>query len=353
MKWNAVILLQLCYSASFAQQQTSFSLIDERVKSVAVASPSVLAYALTKEYASDKDKVRAIFSWITENISYRVKKSYTNTKLAAYTGRIIIDDTGAWKSANDYVAETVLQSRSAVCDGYARLFKSLCNYAGLRAEIVTGFAKGDLNRQPVFRSNHTWNAVYIDSAWQLLDVTWASGYTSYRGDEFIKHFDETYFLPAPEVFIRDHFPDDVRWTLMEAPPLPGEFSISPYKNKSFGKYSISSFAPANGIIEAAVGDTIKIMLSLANAQADKKMAADTITSFDSVLQKITPAIAVLEPVVADNQNRVHYYFCVQQTGIQWLHIVYNHDTILRYRLKITGEKEGLAIQATPPARRYP
>jgi Uncharacterized protein involved in cytokinesis, contains TGc (transglutaminase/protease-like) domain len=26
-----------------------------------------------------------------------------------------------------------------------------------------------------FAVNHTWNSVYIDSTWYLLDVTWASG----------------------------------------------------------------------------------------------------------------------------------------------------------------------------------
>ena len=281
----------------FAQQKpVLFAEIDERVKSIPPAPPAELAYSLTKDYATEKEKLRSIFSWIADHISYRVKKNYSNGKMVAGTARLKFTDTVQWKSANDMVAETVLQNTSAVCDGYARLFKTLCDYAGLRSAIITGFAKGDLRRQLKFRCNHTWNAVYIDGTWQLLDITWASGYTNYSGDEFVKRFDETYFLAPPENFISDHFPDDLRWTLMEKPPLPGEFNNNPYKNRSFAKYNISAYAPVSGIIEAAVGDTVEIMLESFNPQADSKTAADTVTAFDSVLQRFVPGIALLEPV---------------------------------------------------------
>jgi hypothetical protein len=331
----------------FAQQKlVSFAEIDERVKSVAPAPPAELAYTLTKDYSTEKEKLRSIFSWIADHISYRVKKNYGSGKLAAGINRLQFTDTAHWKSANDVVAETVLQNTSAVCDGYARLFKTLCDYAGLRSAIITGFAKGDLSRQLKFRCNHTWNAVYIDSAWQLLDITWASGYTNYSGDEFVKRFDDTYFLAPPENFMRDHFPDDLRWTLMEKPPFPGEFNRGPYKNKSFTKYSISAYTPGSGIIEAAVGDTVEIMLESFNPQADSRMAADTVTAFDSVLQRIVPSIALLEPVsTSKDKTHLRYQFCVENTHIQWLHVVYNHDTILRYRLKINKEKISIGLAA--------
>ncbi|KAK6033647.1 hypothetical protein OSTOST_00245 [Ostertagia ostertagi] len=255
------------------------------------------------------------------------------------------------------VAATVLQNTSAVCDGYARLFKTLCDYAGLRSAIITGFAKGDLSRQLKFRCNHTWNAVYIDSAWHLLDITWASGYTNYRGDEFVKRFDDTYFLAPPENFIKDHFPDDLRWTLMQKPPLPGEFNSSPYKNKSFTKYSISAYAPGGGIIEAALGDTVEIMLESFNPQADSRMAADTVTAFDSVLQRFVPGIALLEPVNTNkDKTRLRYQFCVENTNVQWLHVLYNHDNILRYRLKISKERTSQApgfVKGPVPTTFYP
>lgn len=345
-------------NTGFTQQHLiSFAEIDERVKFIAPAPPAQLAYILTKDYATEREKLRAIFSWIADHIAYRVRKNYGNGKAAAASGRLQFTDTAKWKSANDMVAETVLQNGSAVCDGYARLFKTLCDYAGLRSAIITGFAKGDLSRQLKFRCNHTWNAVHIDGAWQLLDITWASGYTNYSGDEFVKRFDDTYFLAAPENFIRDHFPDDLRWTLMEKPPLPGEFNNGPYKNKSFTKYSISAYAPGSGIIEAAPGDTVEIMLESFNPQADSRMAADTLTAFDSVLQRIVPSIAVLEPVkINKDKTRLRYQFCVDNNTVQWLHVLYNHDIVLRYRLRISKQKNSLAagfVKGPVPTTFYP
>lgn len=337
----------LCTGTGFAQQRPlNFAAIDERVKSIAAAPPAELAHTLTKDYTTEREKLRSIFSWIADHIAYRVKKNYSNSRSAAGTYRLQFTDTAHWKSANDMVAETVLQNESAVCDGYARLFKTLCDYAGLRSAIITGFAKGDLSRQLKFRCNHTWNAVYIDSTWQLLDITWASGYTNYSGDEFVKRFDETYFLARPEDFIRDHFPDDLRWTLMEKPPLPRDFNNAPYKNKSFAKYSISAFTPGTGIIEAAPGDTVEILLQSFNPQADSRMAADTVTVFDNELQHSVNSIALLEPIyISKDKTQLRYQFCVENTGIQWLHVIYNHDSILRYRLKVNKDRPPMNLSA--------
>jgi hypothetical protein len=345
------LLLLLPVHFAHAQQHTvSFAVIDERVQWIEPAAPAALAYTLTNNYSTEKEKLRSIFSWITHHIAYRVKRN-TGNHHPGNAARALVADTSGWISGNDFMAITVLQNKSAVCDGYARLFKTLCDYAGLRSAVITGFARGDLNRQAKFRCNHTWNAVYIDSAWHLLDLTWASGYTSYRGDEFFKRLDETYFMAAPEVFIRDHFPDDLRWTLMDQPTAPREFNHTPYKHKSFGKYSISSFSPGNGIIEASPGDTITLMLETNNPAADKQISADSITSFDSALQKIMPSIAQLEPSLVQ-KNQLVYRFCVQDSTVQWLQLLYNHDTVLRYRLKIRVLKQNLALLrpvTQPPA----
>ncbi|GAC1424690.1 MAG: hypothetical protein NVSMB7_00780 [Chitinophagaceae bacterium] len=359
MKKIAVILLLLFTHIAFAQQrEVSFSEIDERVKSIEPAPPADLAYALTKGYSTEREKLRSIFSWITDHIAYRVKRKYGKIQVSSRANRLVFTDTSKWQSGNDVIAETVLQNKSAVCDGYARLFKSLCDYAGLRSAIISGFASGDYSRESKFRCNHTWNAVYIDSAWHLLDVTWASGYTNYGGDEFIKRYDETYFLAAPEDFIRDHFPDDLRWTLMDKPTLPREFKKAPYRNKSFSKYRIVYYAPATGVIEAAVGDTIQIVLETADPQSDSNMTCDTIPAFDAALQKIISSVAFAEPSVTDNNKRqLHYTFCVEDFNIEWLHIIYNHDTVLRYRLKIKKEGTGLAAnsknQVSPFSSFYP
>ena len=50
-------------------------------------------------------------------------------------------------------------------------------YAGLYCVVLTGYAKGkDFKPGDSFKgeSNHSWNAVYIDDNWHLVDSKWAA-----------------------------------------------------------------------------------------------------------------------------------------------------------------------------------
>ena len=88
-----------------------------------------------------------------------------------------VEDNTPLKPLSERVAETVLQRKVAVCDGYARLFTTLCDYAGIRSAIIVGYARAGTNKPAKrFGINHYWNAVMIDGNWYLLDATWASGY---------------------------------------------------------------------------------------------------------------------------------------------------------------------------------
>jgi len=338
MKWIVSFLLFFITACCFGQpDRINYSRIDWNVQSIEPASPAILAKNITAPYSTDHEKVRAIFSWIAGHISYRVKNPY-NFRRKNYAAEIVseIPDTGALKSANEAVAETVLANRSAVCDGYSRLFKILCDYAGVESAIVTGYARSNSDRMgQKFRSNHNWNAVYIDSTWYLLDVTWASGSLSYFGDAFIRHFDDYYFLTSPELFIRDHWPDDMRWALLPNPPALREFDRMPFRQRSFIKYNITSYLPQTGVIEAAVGDTILFELQTADFQKDKTMAPDTIY-MDSTLLFRSSILTYLQPEWAGNKARYHYI--VESGDVEWLHLVYNKDVVLRYKLKIRKNK---------------
>ncbi len=316
------------------EKRYSDNQVDDRVRNIPVTGLQALADALTAGFNTDREKSRAIFTWISEHISYRVKRKYGVAVPGARNVAFV--DTSTLFTSNDVVAEAVLRNGSAYCDGYARLFKALCDHAGLRAAVITGFANGDFIRRPVLRCNHTWNAIYLDSSWQLLDVTWASGYTNYSGDEFIKRFDDTYFLSRPERFIADHFPDDIRWTLMDEPDVPSLFKSMPYRNRSFSKYRINAWYPQNGIIEAQPGDTVRITLESTDPLADARMCADTATVFDSAMQRYLGRAVFLEPdtTAGTHKNFFQYRFVVADQQVEWLHLLYNHDAIIRYRLKI-------------------
>src|SRR5687768_5946962 len=327
-----LVLLMITYPLFSQRGRINFSEIDRQVLFIKPAAPAELSRSLTAPYSTDLEKVRSIFRWITENIDYLERQPHNRKRPSASYNQPI--DTGILKPLDERVAEKVLEKRRAVCDGYARLFKTLCDYAGIRSEIITGYARtepGKTNQR--FRSNHTWNAVMIDSTWKLLDVTWASGFISWGGNIFVRHFNEQYFLAEPEEFIHEHYPDDPRWTLMTDPPTVNEFRHSPFRQKAYLKYKISRVWPSKGIIEAAPGDTIEIVLESADKEYDHHIAGSTFT--DTALYT-TMNSALLTPVFTAT-NTTKYIYTVNARGIEWLYILYNEDVILRYRLVVRKE----------------
>lgn len=320
----------LFFNFFFAQAQPfalSFNGIDWVAQRGDVLTPETLAQQLTAPCKTDLEKVRAIFRWITSNISYAVRPLPGVNKSALRYKPLPMDSALALKSVDEIVAYTVLQKRTAVCNGYARLFKTLCGYAGIRAELVTGYARAGWGNF-AFRPNHTWNAVYIDSAWRLVDVTWASGYVSFA-NEFVQQYDDSYFLPLPERFIYTHYPEDLRWSLLQNPPALHEFDRAPFKLTAFIKYGIRNYAPANGVIEAAVGDTLRFRFELA-APLPFQMAPELIS--DSMLMSRDTTWCFLKPVVANNE--VLYTYAVQSAAVEWIDLVYNDDIVLRYKLHV-------------------
>ncbi len=330
MKWVLNILLLLLIQPAFSQED-----------------PGALANRLTQSCKTNREKVTAIFRWITDNIEYNTQPRYRRAAIGAASARNnrdIDDDTGPLKPLNERVAETVLQKRIALCEGYARLFTTLCDYAGVPSAIIPGYAKTNMNRSgPRFGVNHYWNAVFIDTNWHLLDATWASGYVSWRGDEFVKQYDSHYFLTPPQEFIKDHYPDDLQWTLLADPTTPKEFKNSPFRQKSFLKYRITSYYPSSGFIEALVGDTIRLNIETSDPQRDLQITPDLL--IDSSIFSRSGSWVFLQPVRNDSSlaisNIQHYEYPVVTPNVEWLFLLYNDDLVLRYKIRVRkDEKEG-------------
>jgi transglutaminase/protease-like cytokinesis protein 3 len=333
MKLLAGLLVLFFTSTSVSQvRNNNFFAVNWSVQSVPV-TPEALAKKLTGFYATELEKTTAIFRWITENISYRpkIRNGTRNAKLKQYVVDEI-EDNAPLKPLTERVAENVLRERVAVCDGYARLFKTLCDYAGIRSEIITGYARtGFGNVGDRFKSNHTWNAVSIDSNWHLIDATWASGYFTYNSDEFIKHYNNYYFLTPPEDFIKDHFPEDIKWTLLTDPPTLKEFERSPFKAQAFIKSKILSYKPAKGIINVLPGDSILIEIETPNV--DKNLVVSPTVSFDSSGYLIDTAFtAVQKPLNKIVGNKISHVYPVQFEKLGWLHIILNGEVVLLYKL---------------------
>jgi Transglutaminase-like superfamily len=324
MKWIITITFLLYNLPAITQEQ-----------------PDELARQLTANGKTELEKVTSIFKWITGHVSYRVKPDKKLKRNKSFSVKNVneeywIIDDEPLKSLNERVAEDVLKNKKAVCDGYARLFKTLCDHAGINSEIILGYARSrPLKSVQRFGVNHYWNAVMIDNKWYLLDATWASGYVSMQGDVFIREYDEHYFLTPPEVFIQDHYPDDIRWTLLPDSKIPLEFYRSPFKQKSFSKYQITSFYPSGGIIETFVGDTIRLNLQTNIKETGRVISPDMLV--DSTLFTHSSSWVFLKPDQTENSNlqiQYNYLYAVSSPKVEWLYLLYNDDMVLRYKIKV-------------------
>lgn len=193
----------------------------------------------------------------TKNIQHlaRYFSEYTNTEIerarAAYkwiTTHVAYDwEAFAKKAITDQSAENTLKTRVAVCEGYANLFKALCDELGIPCEVVSGYAKG-IDYQigmPIDEPNHSWNAVKIFGKWHLADPTWGANDKNNRTNDY-------YFLPPPERLIFTHFPERANWQLLPHRINMYEFERKQLVYPTFFDLNLQSFNHVESMVETSL-----------------------------------------------------------------------------------------------------
>lgn len=147
---------------------------------------------------TDYEKIKAIYDYICDNITYDYKT--------------LDDDTYTLK----YTAYAALINKTAVCQGYASLFYRMVLDAGVDARVISGDAGGP----------HAWNIVSIDGKYYNLDSTWDAGNDSYA-----------YFLKNMADF-SDHVRDEeyADASFEEAYPISEESYYESDDVEQFGDY---------------------------------------------------------------------------------------------------------------------
>ncbi len=264
-----------------------------------------LAAYLIAPAKNDLEKVRSIYRWITANISYDVEGYRTG-------------DYG------DLSPENVLTSGNAVCSGYTGLFGQLADAAGIEVVEIDGWAKGigyeagDSIRGP---ANHAWNAVKIGDGWYLIDSTWGAG--SCDGINFIRRFEEHYFLTPPEQFIFDHLPEDPAWQLLETPLSETEFVTLPHVKSHFFRNGLQMDSHFQSVIET--DNQISIFLK---APSDVLLSASLMQNGQFLDQTLT-----FVQRVEDDSYQIDAVFPVRSDYILRIFVKHVSDTDL-YRQAI-------------------
>ncbi len=325
-----ICIIPILFSLKMIAQpvRNNFTAINRKVAFINTEKIDSLSKQLDALGKTDLEKVRAIFRWISTHISYNVRIFGRNKIDPGNFFEDIEDTAEVLPSLNERVAAKVLKRKIAFCDGYSRLFKVLCDRSGIRSEIIQGYARTNENSRGRFGVNHSWNAVYIDSTWFLLDVTWASGFVTY-GNEYIRQYNDAYFLSDPYEFFRDHYPEDIQWTLIKYPPVYNEFNQQPFRHSGFKKLNINSFLPQKGIISASVGDTLQFEIKT-NKEIKHFFVA-------SVFRPDTIDFLQTAPFFRDS-DRLRVKYVVTGNEENWLYVFCNEEPVLQFKLNIKTEE---------------
>ena len=205
--WLAILPLHLS-----AQAAPDYRQIDRRARrapaDLGQDLPALSAY-LVDGLKKDRDKARALYTWITSHITYDREALVS----------------GNWRINRDLA--DILRRGKAICFGYARLFEAMCAEVGLTSYVVSGYSKGTLTARPRLEEpDHAWNVLRLDGAWHLLDPTWGASVQD-QDNEFVLSDSAFYFLTPPESFILNHLPAAPMWQLLPCPVPTQIYNRSP------------------------------------------------------------------------------------------------------------------------------
>lgn len=181
--------------------------------------------SLIKNKTSDREKIKAVYEWVTTNIHYDYEREKTYRTI----------------NFQERSVGTTFELKKGICSDFARLTSCMLAAAKIKCAVIYGFARGDEKDffSPLDELRHAWNAVFVDNKWLFMDPTWAS---CNRGSDF----GEDYFLISPEAFMFSHFPEDKNWLLLNRSLTYDEFEQLPIVSSHFYKF-IKTDPPKKGV----------------------------------------------------------------------------------------------------------
>jgi len=171
----------------------SLALVDKSTRFISTIPPTITPTALAqsylcRQYRSDVQRLRAIFTWVAERITWEED----------FEGQI---DT-----------RRVIQTKRGCSEEITVLVRDMCAAVGLHSEIVRGYLKAPgeiLDLDTISQANHWWNTVIVDGEWRIIDCSLASPTNPKRGlySSASNSVAETfYFLARPLEICYTHVP---------------------------------------------------------------------------------------------------------------------------------------------------
>ncbi len=232
------LIFVVCLLFSSPLWAISESNITELVEKVPEAKSSSdlpkLVKKLTQNLKTDEDKAYVLLTWIVKNIDYdNYKKDQIEMTMTRHYSRAEVPESG-----------DILKTRLGVCEDIAKLYQKMLQQARMKAVVIDGCV-GEINPRTKKckdgNSGHTWNAVWIDGQWELVDPTWAiTGKTKNAMEDITRKskyerelkkrekksaktyevrsdrkVNKKWFMTNPKTMAEDHHPEDEKWLLIK------------------------------------------------------------------------------------------------------------------------------------------
>lgn len=293
----------------------------------------LLSYNLTNSLPSQVEKFRAIYTWVSTNI----ENDYWGYVKNKQKREQFQDDSLALKNWNKLfstkVFEKLLKEQKTLCTGYAYLIRELANIANINCEIVNGYGKtasSNMNEENSI-PNHSWNAVELNNKWYLCDATWSSGFFDVDKNEFISEYNEGYFLAEPKLFIKNHYPLDKKWMLLENKPTLSQFLNAPLIYKYAFNYQLIPVEPQKMKIEIDKNETISFLFEAPDSLKTETIELE-LSSGSSKYSK--------KPILnRTKEGFLELKYTFESLGYYDIHIKIDNQYLVTYTIRVRRNKK--------------
>ncbi len=296
-------------------QQTTESADDEFVKQLGALTTlnvATITDTITKKFSDKKEKARAIFYWIANNIALDPKATKTNDV----------------KKINP---EDVIQSRKTTPLGFANLVQEMCSLANIRCLVVDGYVKNyaeEINNK-ADEINHSWNVVQLGQSpdkWYYIDAAKASGYLDKKMSVFTKQFTSEYFFADKKLFNMDHYPDNSAWLLDGEGKSMSQFYALPVIGNIAYSLGLQKPQPLTGYIKAKTNTAVSFSFNYDGS----KPITDISLIMGEEKKQSKP-----EPMnFNDNGGWVKFTYTFKKADTYPVTIVVDGKTLLQYYLEV-------------------
>lgn len=138
-----IITLNLIYNNNNTEsRQANFKALEQKAASIVTS--------VIKPEMTEREKAQALSNYVAQNIKYDFSgfQRYQS-------GQNVYEQQTAYAG---------LVSGSAICQGFARAYKLLCDKAGIPCIVVFGTTKQ-------FGTSHAWNRIKLDGKWETVDTS--------------------------------------------------------------------------------------------------------------------------------------------------------------------------------------